>query len=401
MALSKYLVAKGFACLIVGLNLISISGCATVESEPVIVQSTEKNSFRWQSEGFTPVQVPAVDDLITLSSEQAQAFLDYYNDPIRADVEAHVRLFNYLDSRVSNFTFKGNTYSAREALDKKSGNCLSLALVTHALAQLVDIETHYRKVHSAPIYRRYGDLMTLSSHVQTRVFKPEGEKRKNEIVVLRPSLIIDYFRGQKDETGATISTEDFIAMYYQNLASEALIEHQYDYAYALLSQAMQISPQNPQTLNSLAVLYTRTGKESKAEQIYSFALENTSGDLNLLSNFVQMLKRQQRWDEAEQFEQRAGSIDDDNPYRWLDKAESDLQDGHLLRARKYFEKALEKAPYLHEAQFGLAKSYYLNGEPTKAKIHLEQALELAVKEKESFLYHAKLAVLSSTSLNEL
>jgi tetratricopeptide (TPR) repeat protein len=89
-------------------------------------------------------------------------------------------------------------------------------------------------------------------------------------------------------------------------------------------------------------------------------------------------------------------VEDDNPYRWLDNAEYRIAQGQHLMARRMLERTLENAPFLHEAYFALAKSYYLTQEVEKADAALKRAAELAYLPETERLYEQKRSVLSLT-----
>ena len=58
------------------------------------------------------------------------------------------------------------------------------------------------------------------------------------------------------------------------------------------------------------------------------------------------------------------------------------------------EKTLERAPYMHEAYFALAQSYYLTQEVERADEALRKASELAYLPETERLYEAKRRVLA-------
>jgi transglutaminase-like putative cysteine protease len=91
-------------------------------------------------------------------------------------------LFDYLDVRVSGFTYKGETNTAKQALLKNQGNCVSLAIVTTAMAKLVGLEIEYQKVNSEPVYDMHEDILLLAGHVRTRVYQPNYLMGEEDII---------------------------------------------------------------------------------------------------------------------------------------------------------------------------------------------------------------------------
>ncbi len=205
-------------------------------------------------EEFKKLEQPS-KDLFSLNNEQIEAFKNYYFDPKHADIRKHIRFGHYLESVVSGFSYRGETYTAQETLLEASGNCLSLAIMTTALAKLAGLEISYQHVDSRPIYAKHGNILLLSSHVVTKVYEPDEDiaKKPNTITLNRPHVVIDYFPTRGAVKGSKVEEHDFVAMYYQNKATKALVEKDYDEAYAFVKKGLLKSPSNPETLNLLGV----------------------------------------------------------------------------------------------------------------------------------------------------
>ncbi|GAB2684324.1 tetratricopeptide repeat protein [Aliiglaciecola aliphaticivorans] len=378
--------------------LAGLGACQTSNPNTPVVSSQHESlsqvSLNWRSSLFRPREVASVDDIFQLTVKQQNDFKTYYFAERNAHIEGHERLYNYLEMILYGFDYKGDTYKASDALSKHSGNCLSLAIVTTALANLVDLDVRYQRVNTAPIYQRFHNVMTLSSHVRSHVFAPETPLKKNEIVVARKKMIIDYFPEKGNVRGDFLNKSQFLSMYYQNLAGDSLVAKDYDLTYALLAKAMEISSEDPETLNTLAVLYKKLGDLAKAEQIYDYSLNNTSGSVNILSNYAMLLTEQNRQEELSTLQEKLMSIEDDNPYRWYDIANQHFDKEELFKALRYFKRSIKTAPYLHEGYFGLAKTYYQLGRVKSAKQNMDKAVELAFTPKDKVLYQAKLKVLA-------
>lgn len=348
----------------------------------------------WRIPSLTLIDVANITDIFFLTAEQKKDFLQYYNDPLNAEEGGHRRLYNYLEHILSGFNYKGDTYTSSEALHNRAGNCLSLAILTTALAKLVDIDVRYQRVNAAPIYQRFHNVMTLSSHVRTHVYEPYFAVNENELVVIKAKLVIDYFPQNGNVGGDIISYDDFVSMYYQNLAGDALVKEDYDLAYSMLAAAMNINDKNSETINTLAVIHKALGNIDTAEALYRYVLMQDSASVNVLSNFIVLLEGQNRTKEIEHMQHQLDRIDDDNPYRWFDVANRQYAKQNYIIALKYFTRSVEVAPYLHEGYFGLAKTYYKVGMLNHAKQSMAKAAELAFTPEDEYLYQAKLRILT-------
>jgi Tfp pilus assembly protein PilF len=372
-----------------------LSACQNSQQEKIVSSEPERPMLAYDSNHFELTETPSVEDIFALNEKDKDAFLKYYFAANNATVAGHKRLFNYLEDKLSNFDFRGKTYTASQTVQHASGNCLSLAIFTASLADLVGLETSYQRVNSAPIYHRYHNVMTLSSHVQTHLYDPNFAKQDGFIYIGKPKIIIDYFPSQGNVRGDEVSEADFISMLYQNLAGDELVKENYNSAYSLILQAINISPLNADLLNTLAVLFKKAGRGDQAEVIYDFAIQHTTGSVDVISNYILLLEQQSRIQEAKLLEERIVGIEDDNPYRWFDIANRLFSRADFQRALHFYKRAVDAGPYLHESYFGLAKTYYQLGETEKAELAMENALDLSFLPGDKNLYQAKLRILGN------
>lgn len=384
---------------IIGILIVVIlSGCKTTTSTPEQAKITPVSAHLLSiiEHPVAPLNfdIPSPAQIVELSPEQQQHFLRYFNDPVRAEVPRHRRLFQYIDRLYVNFNYLGKTFDAETAMREQSGNCMSLAILTTALAELVGLDVGYQRVNVAPVYQRYASVMTLSTHVRTHLYADAVEE-DDEIVVLRARIIIDYYPQRSNIRGEMIDAPAFFSMYYRNLASDALIYGRYNEAYEFMRYALTIAPYDPENLNTMAVTLNKLGAADKALAVYAYATGTAETSLNVISNYADLLETVDKQEQAAQVRLQMRRANDDNPYRWLDNANRAINEGKYFLARTLLNKALERAPYLHEAYFSLAKSYYLSDEHEKADEALQTAAKLAYLPETERLYEAKRAVLSA------
>lgn len=373
------------------LFLLTLTGCTATPVKNKVVAEVKIPQLNYNKALFEPVEIPDQHGIYALTEAQKKEFLDYYYDPANQGLRGIKRLYQYMDRSLDQFSYHGATLQANDALNQMSGNCLTLAIVTTALAKLVDLDISYEKVNSAPIYHRHRNLMTLSYHVRTHLHDNESIKREDGLEFIKRKIVIDYFPNSANVAGKRVREEDFVALFYNNLAGDALVEEDYPLALSLLNKALSISPQNPSSLNSLAVLFKQSGDLAQAEKIYRYAMEHSSGSVNLLSNYSLLLEEQGRDQEALALQEKIDGIEDDNPYRWFDLANEFYDRKQYYRAIKYYSRAIEVGPYLHEMHFGLAKAYHAIGHSRKAKAAMEQALSWTYVPEEQHIYQAKLS----------
>ena len=337
------------------------------------------------------LQSPA--QVLALTIEQQQKFLEFFNSPVRAEVPKHRRLYRYIDNLFVDFDYLGETLNAETAFTNKKGNCMSLAILTSALAELAGLEVDYQRVNVAPIYQRFNNVLTLSTHVRTHLYA-EVEEDPDEITVIRQRLIIDYYPHRSNIKGDMLNEGEFFAMYYRNLASDAIIYGKFEYAYAAMLAAIEQAPDDPENINTMAVVLRKMGLTERALALYEYGVEHTQASLNLIGNYAQLLANTGDVQKSELIKEKMRYLNDDNPYEWLDNALRAIRENKHFLARTMLEKTLERAPYMHEAYFALAQSYYLTQEVERADEALRKASELAYLPETERLYEAKRRVLA-------
>ena len=330
--------------------------------------------------------------IFDLSDNQRKEFLAYFHAPSNRATAPHMRVAEYLEESTFNFTYKGQTFNASEAFTKQSGNCLSLAILSTAITELAGLPFKYKKVHSAPIFSESGDIQFVSSHVNLTVYNNESATRMKLLVP--SSVTIDYFQSTRSITGSTITKEEIIINFWHNLASEAIANSNYNLGFSYTMMANDVNPLHPETLNLLAILYTRVGFPEKAYQVYDFMDNNEILSYTSLDNFASILNKKGEIKRANALWQKIENINDDNPYTWLYAAKKQLKSHNFPLAERYLLTSLALAPYLHETHFNLAKVYVQMSNTSSAKNSLQSAFSLASLEVDQLRYEAKLYSLS-------
>ena len=336
-------------------------------------------------------------EIHALTDTQQQEFFDYFLAPDIAGIPAHQRVFDYLDRISGHFSYRGDTYTASEALQNSAGNCLSLAILTTALARLADVKVSYQLTDSTPVFEVDSKLARRGLHVRTLLHDPTWTPPEGFLTFSPRGITVDYFPTDHDRFIGNIDAADYLAMYFRNLAADSLADGDLPTAFWLTLKSIETVPDDPDSLNTLAIIYDRAGDKAKSEEVYRFGLQNSRRQVSLLRNFSKFLRRQQRDEEAEDIERILDDLDDENPFDWLTAGRVALQDGHHEQAIRYFHKSAEIAPYLHEVHFGLARAHYATGNLDEARQALTLALEYSYKASTRDLYHAKLAALRGQS----
>lgn len=332
---------------------------------------------------FNPqaVDVSSEQALFSLSNAQQQQFLDYYNKALAQGKDKHKIISDYLLSKLSNFTYFGETYTASQAMASLEGNCMSLAILTTALARLVGVDLAFREVLTLPVFEKQNNLILSSTHVQTKLFAAPSKGGLSSIFA-NAGVVIDYFPDSRNIKSRYLKYHQFVAMYYKNIATNALVAGDLETAFANALTAYQYDHASVEVMNLLAVIHRRKGDVYTAEQIYKYAMKREPNNLSLLSNYAALLSMHQRTKEANELRQKMGKLEDPNPYSWLEQAHLAQQQGNYQQAIAFYNRTIELAPYVNQAYVGLYRVYMAKGHEARAKNAIARALDWTYNQSE-------------------
>ena len=277
-------------------------------------------------------------------------------------------------------------------MEENAGNCLSLALLTAALADEVGVDISFQEDISDPVYKLKGELMLMAKHVRATV--RDTKSLSTEHPGLSPRVIyVDYYAGKVH--GKRVDRNTLLAMYYRNKAAEHLASQREKPALAEAEKAWMLDKSSAENINLMAVVLTHAGQQEAAEQFYRFGIENSYDNTMLRENYVAYLNRGGRHKEADRIAATIADTNEQNPYNLIWRAREAFDNQHFSLAKKLYEKAREVAPYLVESYHGLASVYLKRGQYSKAADALRLAQKKAWGEEEKQQYQNKLLVLNS------
>lgn len=374
----------------VAICLVATLGCTSVDNKHAKKNAVPLNTSLFKA--VTPIV--SEQELYVLTKPQQKFFLDFYHQQINKGYLPHKAIRGFLESKLSNFTYYGKTYTATKAMSNNSGNCMSLAILTTALSRLVGVDMDYRKMHSLPVYEKHGDIILSSSHVQSLLYDPSFVAKEDTLYLNRPGIVIDYFPEEGNIRSKIVDENQFLAMYYVNKAAELYIEHDFDNAFSYAKEAYRLDNESASAMNLLALLHKKKGDEVSAERLYLAAIESTDTNVSVLDNYVNLLKSQNRFDKAQKIKKQIESIYDPNPYHWLEKAQLARYQNEYADAERFYRKVIKLAPYVKQAYLELHEVYLLQGKKHQAIANLQQSLLWLHEPKQKKKYKKQLYQLS-------
>ncbi|KKO61272.1 tetratricopeptide repeat protein [Janthinobacterium sp. KBS0711] len=282
------------------------------------------------------------------------------------------------------------TRNARETFAARQGNCLSLVIMTAALAHELGLQVRYQEVLGEESWSRSGDMYFVAGHVNLVLGQRLGENRNNYDT--KGTLVID-FLPSGDVAGyrtREISEATVLAMYMNNRAAETMSEGQLDQAYWWARAALLQDPSFSGAYNTLGVIQFRHGDLAAARRTLAHALIRAPDNTVLLSNLAQALEASGLPDEALPLRRRLLALQPQPPFHYFNLGKAAMQQNDYVRAIQLFSREIARDPYYHEFHFWLAQAYARLGQLEQAGKQLELAMSNSTTRGDHTLYAAKL-----------
>jgi Flp pilus assembly protein TadD len=377
-----------------------LAGCAGAPLAPVV-----PHDQRLLADGlFAPANEPVrVADIFALSEEMR----DYLDTEIAAQARVKGRQRALYDALYSKGQLKleydtERTRNAGEAFAARSGNCLSLVLMTSAFARGLGLDVQYQKVFAEEAVARSGDIYLSIGHVNIVLGKRRTDGGSvSHRVGGRPheaeSTTIDFLpsRDIRSLRTALIDEATVVAMYLNNRSVEALAAGRIDDAYWWAREAVVHAPGYFAPYNTLAVVYLRRGHPAQAERVLAHVLEREPDNLQALSNLIPALGDLGRTADAQRVAARLQALDPEPAFSHFKRGMAAWRAGDANGAKEAFAREVARAPDYHEFHYWLGIAHVALGETALARRQIELALENSTTRREHDLYATKLARLGT------
>jgi Flp pilus assembly protein TadD len=288
-----------------------------------------------------------------------------------------------------------STRNAAEAFEAKAGNCLSLVIMTAALAKALGLEVQYNSAAVGDLWSRSGNIYFLNGHVNVTLGKRYSDPRTAYDAA--ELMTIDFLPGQDMRGLRTQPIEEhtIVAMFMNNRAAEALVRGRLDDAYWLAREAMRASPTFWGAYNTLGVVYLRRGLPEVAEHAFRRVLENEPENTRAWANLALTLDKLGRRVDAAAADRELARLERHAPFHFFHLGIAALEAGDLEAARASFAREVRRSPEYHEFHFWLGVAELRLGNIAAARSELALALEHSTTRRDHDLYAAKLDRLSS------
>jgi tetratricopeptide (TPR) repeat protein len=372
------------ACL-----LMALLGCAAVPVAPPMQPDTllRDEAFARPAQLIDAAQVFAIDDAMRDYLRNAWPLMRRHGKPKGLVDALYTRGELKLEYDAS------YTRNASQAFAARAGNCLSLVVMTAALAKELGLEVEFHSAYADETWSRSGTLLLRSGHInitlgRRAIDRARGEDTRYWTIDFLPPGELKGLRTLR------LGENTVVSMFMNNRAAEALAREAYDEAYWWAREGLIADPSFVGVVNTLGVVYQRSGHLADAERVYNAVLLRQPNQTQALHNLARLLEQQGRHAEARPIAARLAALEPEPPYHWFVQGQLALRRGDARTARDFFAREVARADYSSEFHYWLALAHYQIGDIDAAQRSLEKAESLSTSRSERDLYAAKLAWLN-------
>ncbi|WP_262992399.1 tetratricopeptide repeat protein [Alteromonas salexigens] len=375
--------------------LVLLQGCASTPEETVSSPYPALKDALFPS--YTLFE-PESEEAVFMLDEEAAAFVAGAMSPNRSDHynmrQLVKNIFEYSDAGLQ-YRNSANTVASR-TFQNQTANCLSLSIMTYAMAAHAGYRAQFYEVDIPEYWTRRDGYSLLNGHINLRISLPDEQnvtRMQDDYmdVDFDPQNVREYFPRRKLKKRVVLS------MFYNNKGADALIASSYSKAYAYFRKAALLSPELPQSWVNLGVLYRQQDAYAAAEEAYERAIALDNENFTAWENLAILYRYTDRHDQADQIAARLERRREDNPFYHFILGEQALEAEQLEEALTHYRRAMRLDSTRHEVLFGLGKTYFEMGDVTRARQFIERAARHAPNAQEQQRYQGKLSVLQSRS----
>ncbi|KXI29265.1 tetratricopeptide repeat protein [Paraglaciecola hydrolytica] len=343
--------------------------------------------------GFEQYPIESTEEIFALADDAKQFAREAIkgvrrpNEQIEALVKAiFVRSdFNLL------YRADANT-GAQETFANRAANCLSLSIMTYALATELDFAVRFQHIEIPEYWTRREGQSFLNSHINLQIL-PKADRDIIEVKRKGYEVDFDVQMTKKHDKKSLLTIAQVKSFFYNNKGSDALLNKNYLLAYAYYRAAYLEDPKQAHISANLGYLYRLNEHYTYAEYAYLQALKIDKDNLTAWQNLAYLYKYTDQPDKAAQILVRLEHKRASNPFYHLSLGDAAFERDDWQQALSYYRRALSLDKNLHEVFFGLGKTYYELGEMTRSAHFLKLAKKKARSKQEQQIYAGKIEFL--------
>lgn len=375
---------------------VLLSGCM---STPITLNTDLKPATKVLSDDAFPsfqeylVETP---EQIFYLDEDAKAFINKQGRGIRTE-EAKIRrfakaIFERTDLSM-NYASDANT-TASVTFQEAKANCLSLSIMTYAMAKHAGFDSHFQIVNIPEYWTRRNGYSMLNGHININI-KPRAIVSVQTL--FSNGFVVDFDSEirAKNFPSEPVDESIVISMFYNNKGADALLQKKLNKAYAYFRASVLNNPSHSATWVNLGYLYRLANDYGKAEMAYKQAIALNQGQLTAWENLSILYKVQGKTKQAADIRHEIEQKRKDNPFYHQMLAEIDRDYGDFESSISHYLNAINLDRNQHQFYFGIATAYFEKGDLDNSARYLKVAKRKAGRSELAEVYENKLSALAS------
>lgn len=318
----------------------------------------------------TPVETP--EQIFALNPEARRFVISTLHGIQDPTVQIERMIAAIFDRSEFNLIYDSSANTvASETFEKRSANCLSLSIMTYALAKEAGLGVKFREIDIPEYWTRRDGFSLVNGHINLRLYDFQSDKFYFD----NRSMVVDFdpFSPKKFFPSHNVSKDRVVAMFYNNKGADALLKAEHKKAYAYFRAALLEDPQFQDVWANMGILYRMTGHYAWAENVYNDALRLDENNLTIWENLAVLHRFLGREEKAREIAARIEYKRQRNPYYHFIQGEQEFEAGEYSLAMSHYRRAIQLDDTHHEFYFGMAKTHAALGDKQAALSWLKRA----------------------------
>lgn len=362
-----------------------LGGCASVPAEP-------RPDSMFNDHLFTaPPERISAEDVFAMSAEMHE-YLATEIVPGLKERDVQKTLFDrlYVEGQLKLDYDATMTRNAAQAFAAKSGNCLSLVLLTAALARELGLPVRFQMVYVDEAWSRRDGIEFSTEHVNVTLLAKTGIGTRGGMEAT--DLTIDFLPPEDLASRRTrvLAGNTIVAMYMNNRAAESLSEPPFNRAYWWARAAIAEDPGYIPAYNTLGIVYKLHDDLREAQRVFEWILELESENTIAMGNLVMVYKALRMTAQADELTARLEAIRPYPPFYYFDQGVEAMKQQDYIAARRLFTKHVQRNAFHDQAHYWLGLAYYQLGDVNRAEREMAIAIDASTTSAERELYTAEL-----------
>lgn len=347
-------------------------------------------------DGFADIPIETEKDIFELD-QGAKAFARSAVKGVFKPEEKIETLVQHIFSRSDlNLLYRADANTvANQTFQNRAANCLSMSIMTFALAQELGFEVRFQDIKVPEYWTIREGQSLLNRHINLQILPRQKNRIHFHFKKKGYEVDFDAQATRQHFPKTLLKRKQVVAMFHNNNGADALLKNDYVKAYAYFRSAILQSPDLSSAFANLGYLYRLNGHYAFSENAYLQAIKTDKNNLSAWRNLSHLYRYMGQHQKAKDIVSRVARKRASNPFFHINKGDQAFEKQQWEVALQHYKRALKLDRSYHEVFFGLAKTYFALGDFQRSQHFLQLAKKKSRTAQEQTIYQGKLKLLAS------